>query len=994
MSAKKKVFGFLGLPLFFFFILVRFMSYAIYISFLSMFFLTGKTHAITIDLETLEVKTEDKEKKKKEKEKKEEGGKKERREDKEKRKEKGMKEEEKGMGKEDMEMRKKEGGVMMEMMRKKRGERKKGRAVSEKQIKRFDIRVIRLKNGLPILLIPKRDGSGVSAFFVWVRSGASDEPPEFFGGAHILEHIVFKGSPELGVGEVANAIESVGGYINAWTSYDNTVYWSIIPSEHLTAPAKVLSEIVWFPEFTEKEFETEKGVVLEEWRRGKDIPSYRLYHEFFERIYKNHPYGHPVIGYEDTIKKITPELVLKFHKKFYSPDNVFVVVAGDFDEKKIIPSIKKLFGRVKKMEGASLRKKNVRKFPDFRGPDYFYISGKEKEAIFMMGFLGLPYSLTASAYLDLIAEVLDTRLYEKLRLKDVIANSVDVGYWSPAGVGIFEVYATAKAENLGKILDVVSEEIRKLKMLGVSEKELQAAKNSLLSDIFESFQSVRGLASTFGYAFQYAENPHAVYDYVEIIRTARKQDIEKLFSVLDEKRMLLGIYVNDEDRRYAEDLSSQVAKLSFAVPTKLPLRLVRKSHGIEKYESENGVRVLLKKMPGTGTITITAMMPGGQIFYGKEKVGIPLFTARMLTRGTESRTAKIILDEITEIGGGIGASAGFDSFSLSSSFLSDRYEKGFDIFFDVLLHPTFPEEEMEKIRKDILEDLRTRWDVPSTQAFDELYKLVFEGTPYAFPEKAKKEVVEKAGRQELIDFWKFILSDPEKIVIAVVGDFSDSKEILRTLLLYGEELFSKKKEREIQLPDRVPCSDNFERKVKREGNQVHIIVGFCGPSLRDEEDSIALRVLTASISGMGGRLFMNLREKKGLAYVVSPIRYSFLAGGIFGGYIASAPGKLSESLSGLKEELMKLAEISDKEIKRGKNVVLGSVKRGLQSNSSWASQIASDEFLGFGFDRFSKIRKLIREVTRERIKEVLEKYVENSNPYVVILGVEGGGESK
>jgi zinc protease len=882
----------------------------------------------------------------------------------------------------------KEGKDMKTQRAVKEEKKQKKSSTSEENIPhiwRFDIRKFRLKNGLDVILIPKRDGSRVSGVYLWVKSGAADETPDFFGGAHVLEHIVFKGSPERGLSEVADAIEKAGGYINAWTSYDNTVYWTIIPSENINVPLEVLSDIVFNPKFSKEEFEREKEVVLEEWRRGRDIPSSRLFDDFFQKIYKNHPYGHPVIGYEETVKSLSEEQVLNFHSRLYHPKNVFLIVAGDFDPDRVEKNIRDIFGKIKS-KGSFSSPDESAKNPDFRGPESFVISGKEKEAILLLGFLGYDFSLTTSAYLDILAEILEKRLYERTRIKEMLANSVEVDYWSPVKMGLFLISFSANAENIEKIYNITVEEINKIKTAGISSAELETIRNLVISSVYKRFQDVRGIASIFGNFYQLTSDYNSIYDFLRIILSARKEDVENLArQILSEDRLLAGIYVNEQELGYAEKVSSAVKLLALAKESALPFILSESKDGIEKYVSKSGVRVLLKKIQGTGTITISAVLPGGQIFY-PEKIGIPLIVAELLTRGTQNRTAKMILDEVEQIGGSISASVSFDVFRVSSSFLASKKDKGFEIFFDVLLNPSFPDEELQKVKQDILEDLRTRYDNPQVQTFDELYRTIFEGTPYAFRELAKEDVVKNAERKELYEFLDLLFSDPEKIVIAVVGDFQDSSEILKSLYLYGEKLFLIQKKRDISFPEYLVCKDGQGVKyVRREGNQVHIVSVFCGPNILDK-DSIPLRVAIASVSGMGGRLFMNLREKRGLAYAVGPVRESFLGAGFFGGYIASAPEKLDASLEGLKSELLSLSSITDEEVERGKNILLGSLRRSLQTNSDWAYEISTSEFFGLGFNFYKKFQDEVKSISPEQVRNTLMKYTKDKPVFTIVVG--------
>lgn len=851
----------------------------------------------------------------------------------------------------------------------------------------LEIKEFRLRNGLNVYLIPKRDGSGNASVFLWVKSGASDEPENFIGGAHILEHVVFKGSPERGVSEVSDAIERVGGYINAWTSYDDTVYWSIIPSEHISVPLEVLRDIVWNPAFSDEEFEREKEVVLEEWRRSQDLPSYRLAHRFFEEIYKGHPYGRPVIGYENTIMGITKELTMRYHSMFYSPENAFLIVAGDFDDVEVLKKIRKLYEGVAKGKEKRINV-DVRAMPDFSGPRSFIISGKEKEAQVVIGFLGYPYSLTHTVYLDLAADILERRLYEKLRLEDVIVNSVDADYWSPRGVGLFEIFFSANAENIGRALDVIYDELLRMRTFGVSERELEGAKSSALSSFHEALQSVRTIGRVFGYAIRLSGDPMAAYRYMETVRSATASDILDVFrTVVDESRALMGVYVNENDLAHAEKLKFQ--NISFKRDFEMPFSLVDAGGGVKKYISKNGIRILLRRAEGSGTVSIVAVFPGGNVFYSKG--GIPNLTAGVITRGTKTRTADMILDEMKAIGGAISAGADFDTFSISAHFLGSKMEKGLEIFFDVLNNPLFDEREIDKVRRDILEDLRTRHDNPQTHAFDEFMKLLFDGTPYCLPAGISEENIVSATRDDVMNFWDFVNSDPEKIVIAIVGDIGSESDVLRKLYLHGRKFFSREKRMEIGFPKKVTCnSGGLERRIRREGKQVHIVAGMCGPTVFEEEN-IAFWLASASVSGMGGRFFMNLRERKGLAYVVTPIRRSFIAAGLFGGYIASAPDKLEESLRSLLEEIRNVTSIDDREFERGRNIVLGTIRRELQSNSSWASVLARNEFLGHGFDYHIRVQERIKATTKDDVISKLRKYIDEGKISVVVLGPESSG---
>ncbi|MDO9349774.1 MAG: pitrilysin family protein, partial [Deltaproteobacteria bacterium] len=187
-----------------------------------------------------------------------------------------------------------------------------------------------MENGLKVILEENRT-SPVVALQVWVKTGSADERDDEAGMCHFIEHMIFKGTGKRKVGEMAKEVESLGGSINAYTSYDQTVYHITIASRYADIALDILADAVQRSVFDPAELEKEREVILEEIRMGEDDPSRKLFRQTMATAFQRHPYGRPVIGYEKTIRAITRDQMLAFFKRWYTPDRIFFVVAGDFD---------------------------------------------------------------------------------------------------------------------------------------------------------------------------------------------------------------------------------------------------------------------------------------------------------------------------------------------------------------------------------------------------------------------------------------------------------------------------------------------------------------------------------------------------------------------------------------------------------------------------------------------------------------------------------------
>src|SRR5690242_10250970 len=200
-----------------------------------------------------------------------------------------------------------------------------------------------LPNGLTVVF-EEQHAARVAAFQVWVKAGSADERPDQAGLAHLHEHMLFKGTARRGPGEIARDVEAHGGEINAWTSFDQTVYHIVIASQFARMGLDILGDAIRSSAFDADELSREIEVVCEEIKRSQDTPARRASRDLFSTAYQVHPYRHPVIGTAESVRGFTRDKVLEFYRRHYTPRNLVLSAAGDFTEAELRRWVEEIFG--------------------------------------------------------------------------------------------------------------------------------------------------------------------------------------------------------------------------------------------------------------------------------------------------------------------------------------------------------------------------------------------------------------------------------------------------------------------------------------------------------------------------------------------------------------------------------------------------------------------------------------------------------------------------
>ncbi len=828
-----------------------------------------------------------------------------------------------------------------------------------------------MENGLRVVLQEDRS-SPVVALQIWVKTGSADEKDEEAGMCHFIEHMIFKGTDQRKVGEMAREIEALGGSINAYTSYDHTVYHITIASRYADIALQILSDAIQHSLFDPIELEKEREVILEEIRMGEDSPSRRLFRQTMATAFKHHPYGRPIIGYEKTIRSITRDQMIHFFKQWYTPDRMVFVVVGDFDIQEMEGKINTLLKDFRRLPAPLPERVKEPEQNEIRVDMTF---GKFKETYLQMA-VPIPSVIHEDAPgLDVLEQLLGggetSRLVQKVKLEKGFVHSISASSYTPKDPGLFIIGATLSAEHLGKAIEEVLNEVDRLIQEGVTAEELHRVRVNVESSLIYDRQTVQGQARKLGYYITTTGDDQFEREYIKRVSLLRSEDLQRIGErYFKPSRWTISLLGPDDQA----DLLKRVP-LKEMIEKRGSLAVSQEKKKIRqptKRVLENGIRLILKENRTNPLVSIQISCLGGVRFEEESQNGINHFMAVMITKGTERQTSLEIAKKVERMAGSLNGFSGYNSFGLNFTFLSQHFEEAISLLGEVIKSPTFDAEEMERRRRSLLASIRQQEDDLSRMVFKLFRKALYEHHPYRMDMLGTVDTIQRLTQKDLKDYYRRIMV-PENMVITVVGDI-DIPQATSAI----EKEFGKMK-RSGFLPPELPKEPPFKKtrrlEIYKEKEQAHFVLGFLGGTILSK-DRYALDVLDAALSGMGGRLFYELRDRKSLAYSLAFISSVQLDPGYIGVYMGTHPDKVETAIGDVLGELKKVKEegLSREEVERAKRYLIGNFEIGLQTNGAHANQMSLDELMGIGFDHLKRYADEIEKVTPEDVHRVAKTY--------------------
>ncbi len=850
-----------------------------------------------------------------------------------------------------------------------------------------------LDNGVTVI-VKETPGSKVATVQIWVKAGSVYEEAKEAGITHLIEHMIFKGTKNRGPGEIARAIEEKGGQINAYTSFEYTVYHATLSARHWSTAIEVLSDAVLHSIFDPLELEREKKVVLEELRMRNDRPMTKLFQELMRTAYTVHPYRLPVIGTAESVSAFNRDHILSYLKKHYYSCNFTIMVVGDLHAAQVFAEAKKLFGDLPREEN---RDPQLAPEPVATAPRLFALSGDINQTHLALAFPIPPFRHPDTPALDVLAGILgrdDTsRLYNQLRNEKGLVYQIDAHTFSPKDSGQLEITATLASENIVPAVKVALEELFTLKYHLVGDEELARVKRNLESEFVFNLERVDGQARVLG-SFEFLTGDPREEDYLAGVRAVSREDIMRVANqYLGLTALTAGSMTPaaTPSKLTREQLLKLVVEADNSAKQALPPSLVANSYlsNLHSFTLANGIKLLVRENHEVPTTAIRVVFPGGLMSETPASNGAFAFISELLPTATEKHSARQLSLAVSELAGELGGFTGKNTYGLKASFLSRFFAPGLQLVREVVRTPAFDAEQAEKIRPELLSQLKQQEDSLPALALREANRLLFQGHPYALNPIGAEDPIRNFTVADLRRLHGQ-QAQPEKMVIAVAGDVEAVQVYEEVNKLFGDwhpgEIVAggavRPPMRETVLPKPLAEPEFF--KIERDKEQLHLVLNFLGTTL-SSEDRFPLEVLETVLGGQSGRLFTQLRDKESLAYSLSSIAMLGLDTGSFGIYLGTSPEKKEAALAAMWRELREVLEnpVSEAELVKAKNILISQYEINLQTHGSQAMEIALSESYKLGQDFGKRYVHEIERVSAESVLAVARKYIQ-PNRYVLV----------
>ena len=860
---------------------------------------------------------------------------------------------------------------------------------------------MRLANGLHALLLALPDSPVVSAQ-VWYRVGSREEEKGRTGLAHFLEHLMFKGTEELRKGDIDLVCLRNGGQNNADTTYDRTRYYFNFARDRWERALEIEADRMRGSAFDEHEFAAERGPVLEELRRDRDDPWWRLQEAMDATAYHVHPYQNPVIGWAEEVTKVPREDVLAFYERWYRPGTCTLVVAGGIDAELAARRVDELFATI---PGEPMPELVVPQEPPQEGERRFELELEVQLPRMIAAFRGVSARDADDPVLDVIQALLSSgkssRLYDRLVRRDGLAAEVSASNDARRDPGLFYVMMEIQeGVDRAHAEAVLWEEIDRLAKDGPTPEELDRVKTMTRAGLVFRRANATGAADMLGsmqihagdwrLAFKIEERIDAV-TAADVVRVARRVLRRANRSVgwavprpadAAPKPELPGDEVHDlddppEDTRPEPEILRRVPSGANAT-VDLPVRRVI---------LPNGLRLLLLRRRGAPVLAVRAYAEGGML---REALpGTAAFAGACLDEGAAGRTGAEISQFIESRGAGLGVGG----LGGTLRCLTSVAPACLDVLADVLLRPDFLPSVIERKRGELIADVLAEDDDPAFVARERIRAEIYRRHPFGRRDKGGVADLRARTRDELVaphHAW-FV---PRTSIVAAVGDLPVDE--MEALLTSRFGAWPDRAPPSVAVPPAPPVAsreaDPRTVRVEQDREQLHIYMGHLG-ILRNDPDYLPLLVadlILGSGPGFTDRLSKKLRDEMGLAYTVWAriARGSDVEPGAFLAYIGTSPKTRDAALDGMRAEIRRFIDdgVLEHEVADAKNYLLGSYVFGFETTDVTAEHLVQLERLGLGFDYPAEFARRIAALTPRDVEEAARRHIFPDRLTTVLVG--------
>ena len=848
-----------------------------------------------------------------------------------------------------------------------------------------------LDNGLT-LIVHEDHKAPIVSVNIWYHVGSKNEPAGKSGFAHLFEHLMFNGSENFN-DDYFQVLERVGATdLNGTTNLDRTNYFQNVPKN-------ALDQVLWMESdrmghllgaVDQAKLDEQRGVVQNEKRQGENQPYGKVFTAILEAVFPyNHPYAHSVIGSMEDLNAASLEDVQEWFRTYYGPNNAVIVIAGDISPDEALAKANQYFGHIppsppiaKHAEWIAKRTGEQRQVMQDRVPQAR-----------LYKVWNVPNSLsTDTSLLDLYSSVLadgkNSRLYNRLVYQDQIATDVTAFIQAGEIASMFIIQATANPGNdLTAVEAAIDEEMNRLLTEGPEQDELNRVRTQIRARFIRGIERIGGFggkSDALARSEVYGGSPDA---YKQTIVDQQNATVESIRDAAN-RWLTDGVYVLEVEPfpRYAargESVDrSRLPDLDTPPDVSFP--------DIQISELSNGLSVVLVERNAIPTVGIQLMVNAG---YAADQLALPgtaSLAMNMLDEGTDYLTSLEISEELEMLGAVLNTGSNLDTSNVTLNALTENLEPSLELFADVILNPSFPQSELDRLKQEQLARIQREQTTPIAMAQRVFPKLIY-GADHAYGQgltgSGTLDSVRNLQRNDLVDFVRAWFK-PNNATLIIVGDTD-----LDTLVPLLEEQFADWQPGDVPMKNVSDVAHQQESKIflidRPDSLQSVIYAGHIAPAVEDETE-IAIGTMNNILGGsFTSRINMNLREDKGWSYGSRTIMIPTNSQRPF---FVQAPVQTDRTADSMQEVINELRGFIGEAPPTRDEVQKAQDSQSLRLAGRWETNNAVSgslrEIVRFGYedDYFDRYADRVRSLNIEDVAEAAREVVTPENLVWLVVG--------
>ena len=877
-------------------------------------------------------------------------------------------------------------------------------------IPKLDIEKYTLPNGLEVILSEDHRVPLVGVD-LWYHVGPAHEAPGRTGFAHLFEHMMFQGSKHIESDAHFKLLAGAGATgVNGTTGFDRTNYFETMPSNQLELALWLESDRMGYLLETvdQAKLSNQQDVVRNERRQSTENRPYGIVEEaMFQALFpKGHPYHGVVIGSHADIQAAKLDDVREFFRQYYAPNNATIAIAGDIDKAATKKLIEKYFGTLKR--GPAVPPVNV-PTPVITSERRLVVEDRVELPRIYMAWITPAFFKEGDADADIAGSVLGqgrvSRLYKKLVYEKQIAQDVNAYQYSTMLGSVFGIEATARpGKTLQELESVINEEVEALRAKGPTAAEVERARNVLETQMFNGLQLVGGfggVADQLNLYNHYVGTPDYLAQDVARRRRVTPESVRQFaqrYLAPNARVVVHGVpgkqTLAPEVPKPAEQTKTAAAE-TVSINADEPWRQKQPAAAAaravrvpvpESFELPNGLTVIaLPQTGGVPVVSANLVLRSGSDANPLDKPGLAGFTAALLDQGTATRNALQLAEEVAQIGASLTTGTSRDATTVATSSLSRNFPAALALVADVALRPTFPAEEVERVRATRLSNLVEQRGNPVQIVTNVAGKVLYGTHQYGFSELGTVESNKQLTRDDLQAFWRqhFV---PGNAALVVTGAITVPELRKLTQSTFGSWPRGSVAPAKLGVPAAAPPRLVI---VDRPGSpQTQLRVATFGVP-RSSPDYVPVRVMNTILGGMfASRINMNLREQHGYTYGANSQFVFWRSGGPFAVGTGVRTDVTAPAVHEVMLELKKMSEtrVTPEELTLAKDAITLQLPALFETSDRTTTSLSTLFTHGLPLSYYSNLSEQISVVDAQAVQEVAKKYLVADKFVVVAVG--------